>query len=34
MYETVQKYSGRVYVLDTNLLWCGDQPKANQVGCV
>ncbi len=21
MYETVQKYSGRVYVLDTNLLW-------------
>ena len=21
MYETVQKYSGRVYVLDTNVLW-------------
>ena len=21
MFETVQKYSGRVYVLDTNLLW-------------
>ncbi len=21
MYETVQKYSGRVYILDTNLLW-------------